>query len=134
MMKKMEVSEKSWGYTPSSHPNFHTAIGARPRRRGQGVQGLGGEADRRPAEVGEHRWGADGYISQYNPLYTYTVYIYIDIYILIYIYIILGYILLYYIILYYIWIVSVYGIEYCGIRYIWLPFYAKKDREKCPRF
>ena len=100
MMKKMEVSEKSWGYTPSSHPNFHTAIGARPRRRGQGVQGLGGEADRRPAEVGEHRWGADGYISQYNPLYTYTVYIYIDIYILIYIYIILGYILLYYIILY----------------------------------
>ena len=59
----------------------YPAIGARPRRRGQGVQGLGGEADGRPAEVGEHRWGADGYISQYNPLYTYTVCIYINRYI-----------------------------------------------------
>ena len=165
----MELSEKSWGYTPSSHPNFHTdfprkkndpAIGARPRRCGQGVQGLGGEADRRPAEVGEHRWGADGYICQYNPLYVYIyiyIYLYLCIYTYTYLYLYLYYIRLYYIILYYIklyhiilnyiilfyiilsyiiffyfilYIWILYGIEYCGMIWVYLVAILRK---KWPR-
>lgn len=47
----MEVSEKSWGYTPSSHPNFHTDF---PRKKIIRLSGHG------PGDVVREFKGSEG--------------------------------------------------------------------------